>query len=242
MAAPGRSACDSDSPGVGEAAQHHQHAQQPAGGAHQHRLGQGALHELVVQWGEQPVHVRAARGRRGRRVLVVVLVPGVVVAAVRALVERDLAVDQHQPAAVGRAQALAGEGARGRPEGELPPVDQQHLRRALAGEGEVVRRHQHRAPLGALLVQGAQDRRLGHRVDAGQGLVQQQHVAALHERPREQDALALAARERAERRRRPGPRGRRGRAPRAPRPARGRPAAGTTARVRRRPSARRRAP
>ena len=54
-------------PGVGQAAQHHQHSQQPARGPHQHRLGEGALQELVVQWGEQPVHVRAARGRRGRR-------------------------------------------------------------------------------------------------------------------------------------------------------------------------------
>ena len=42
--------------GVGEAAGEHEHAQQAAGRAHQHGLREGALHELVVEGVEQPVH------------------------------------------------------------------------------------------------------------------------------------------------------------------------------------------
>ena len=70
------------------------------------------------------------------------------------------------------------------------------------------------------------------RVEAGEGLVEEQHAGVLHERAGDEHALALAAGERAERAPRPGRRGRPRRAPparpsRSARPARrhhGRPA------------------
>ena len=87
--------------------------------------------------------------------------------------------------------------AAGWPEGHLPPVQAEHAvearrlprrgwTRAACGPRRAARRT--RASISSALA----------RVHAGERLVEQQHGGVLHERAREQDALALAARQLAE--------------------------------------------
>ena len=106
------------------------------------------------------------------------------------------------------------------PAAEHPPVDQHRVVAVLRHRAEVVGRDQHHPALVAQLRQQPHDRVLGRDVDAGERLVEQDHLALLRQRPGEEHPLPLPARELADLAVRGSRPCRPARAP--PRPARGR--------------------
>ena len=86
----------------------------------------------------------------------------------------------------------------GRAERDLAPVQAEH-EVVAAGALDVVARHEQRSSLGAQLGEHRVDQLGAGGVHARERLVEQQHGRVLHQRPCQQGALALAARQLAER-------------------------------------------
>src|SRR3954469_2899980 len=121
-------------------------------------------------------------------------------ASVRVVLHRHrggAVVEDDELAAVGGLEGSGREDLARGPERDLPAVEAEHAvpRPGLVG---VVGRHEQRAPLRPQRVEEGLDPRGARRVDARQGLVEQQDAGVLHERAGDQHALALAARQRAE--------------------------------------------
>src|SRR5574341_1980752 len=106
-------------------------------------------------------------------------------------------------------QSLGGKDFHRRPVAARPPAKAQHVRRVAVDETQLVRDEQDREA-GALLntPHHGVHRLLARLIDAGGRLVEQQHGGISHQREREQQALELAAGQRADR-----PRGQLGREP-----------------------------
>ena len=112
------------------------------------------------------------------------------------VVEHDrLAAEDQQVPAVRRGQHVRIEDEAGRAVGDDPAVDGRHLLEALRGAGEVVRRRDDRLAAAGLGLEEVHELLLRRRVDAGHGLVEQVEVGVRGERPGEEHAPPLAARQ-----------------------------------------------
>src|SRR4051812_46422648 len=100
---------------------------------------------------------------------------------------------------IGALEHLAGQRRGGRAEGDLPAVEAQHEVPRLRLL-DVVGGDEQPAALDAELAQQPLEQRRARAVEPAEGLVEQQHGRVLDERAGDEDALALAAREVAERR------------------------------------------
>src|SRR5439155_7900764 len=111
--------------------------------------------------------------------------------------EGPLAGKRHELPAVGLLEDLPRERLGRRAERDLPPVQAEHAveRPCLL---EIVRGDDQRAPLRGQVREELLEDLCARLVDAGEGLVEEEHRRVLDERPRDEDALALAARELAE--------------------------------------------
>ena len=206
---------------VGHAVEQHPAAEPAADEADERDLEEGVLHERLSPGLAEPLPGTGHRRRRGRD-------------GARAGSRAPLAaVDGHDRAAVGRLEHRPGEHVR-RPERDLAAVQAEHAVEA-ARLVDVVRRDQHAPPLAGEPVDERREHVGAGRVDARERLVEQHEARVLHERARDQHALALAARELAERRAPASSSSRPRRARRARGRARAGPGAATTAAARRIP-------
>ena len=120
------------------------------------------------------VRTPTARGRRRRAA---------------GLAEHEVA----QHAAEGLLEVRLGEDLLGRAVGEHGALEQHGAVAELRHAAEIVGRDQHDPALVAERAEQGDDRLLGLDVDAGEGLVEQDHAAVLRQRAGEEDALLLAA-------------------------------------------------
>ena len=86
-----------------------------------------------------------------------------------------------------------GEDLRGRAIGQNGALDQHGAVAEFGHAAEIVGGDQHHPPLVAQIAKQSDDRLLGLDVDAGERLVEQDHLAVLGQRAGEEDALSLAA-------------------------------------------------
>ena len=114
-----------------------------------------------------------------------------------------------------RSRLAAASTSRGRPPGHRLAGEQQRLGEPLADQIEVVQHGQHGPALAVPAPDQVEQIARGPGVDRGERLVEQDQARILQQQPREQDALQLAARQRADR-----PRAERRRARPPPAPAR----------------------
>ena len=110
-----------------------------------------------------------------------------------ALVDHDHAADEDRLAAEGLAEVLLGEDGGRLAVGDQPAVQQGRQLEALRGRLHVVRAHEHGDAPPAQAVEEREQGLARAHVHAREGLVQQQHVRLLGERPGEEHALLLAA-------------------------------------------------
>src|SRR5205085_6078908 len=108
-----------------------------------------------------------------------------------------LARQRDDLAAVGLLEHVAGERLRGRAERDLAAVEAEHAVEA-ARLLEVVGRDEEAASLGRELAEQALEELRARPVDARERLVEEERRGVLDERPRDEDALPLAAGELAE--------------------------------------------
>src|SRR5918995_4334816 len=119
----------------------------------------------------------------------------VVVVVVVRVVHHDDALGQRQhPAAVGGRQRPVGEHLVRRAE-RHQPIGQQHHPVGVARVGQVMSRQHDRAARRLLVGHGLEDQLARHDVEAGHRLVEQQQVGLLGQALRDEDPLALAARQ-----------------------------------------------
>ena len=110
----------------------------------------------------------------------------------RVVDDQPVTIAMHRHAAVRRRQVRFGQYFFRNPRSNHSPREQHHMVRS-PGFGEVVRAHQHRAPVCVLVVDHRIDGLRRGEVEPGQRFVEQQHVMVLGQALRHEHALPLPA-------------------------------------------------